>query len=107
MWPDFEVENEASDESPFYNHMHERFARAELLYELGRLEEAIPWYRVFAYDLLYNAPAHLRLAQIYERRGERQKAIEHYSRFIELWKDCDPELQPMVQQARSALVRLS
>ena len=52
------------------------------------------------------APAHLRLAEIYERRGERQKAIEHYSQFIELWKNCDPELQPMVQQARSALVRL-
>jgi serine/threonine-protein kinase len=103
-WPAFEVEN--SDDSPFYGHMHERFARAELLYELGREEEAIPWYRVFAYDLLYTAPAHLRLAQIYERRGERPKAIEHFSRFVELWKDCDPALQPMVQQARDALTRL-
>jgi tetratricopeptide (TPR) repeat protein len=103
-WPGFEAEN--SDDSPFYGHMHERFARAELLHELGRDEEAIPWYRIFVYDLLYTAPAHLRLAQIYERRGERQKAIEHYSRFVDLWKDCDPELQPMVQQARSALVRL-
>jgi tetratricopeptide (TPR) repeat protein len=96
----------SGDFSPFYTHLHERFARAELLHELGRDDEAIPWYRVFAYDLLYTAPAHLRLAQIYARRGERQKAIEHYSHFIKLWKDCDPELQPMVQQARDALVRL-
>ena len=103
-WRGSEAEN--ADESPFYGHMHERFARAELLYELGRLEEAIPWYRVFAYDLLYTAPAHLRLAQIYERRGERQKATEHYSRFVELWKECDPELQPMVRQAQQALARL-
>ena len=96
----------APDESPFYGHMHERFARAELLYELGRLEEAIPWYRVLAYDLLYTGPAELRLGQIYEHKGDRPRAIEHYSRFVELWKDCDPELQPMVHQAQQALARL-
>ena len=93
-------------DSPFFNQLHERFARAELLYELGRYEEALPWYRAMSYDFLYTAPAHLRLAQIYERRGERQKAIEHYSRFLELWRDSDPALQPLVQQARQAMARL-
>jgi tetratricopeptide (TPR) repeat protein len=93
-------------DSPFFNQLHERFARAELLYELGRHEDALPWYRALSYDFLYTGPAHLRLAQIYERRGERQKAIEHYSRFLELWRDSDPALQPLVQQARQALARL-
>ena len=93
-------------DSPFFNQLHERFARAELLYERGRHEDALPWYRALSYDFLYNGPAHLRLAQIYERRGERQKAIEHYSRFLELWRDSDPALQPLVQQARDALARL-
>ena len=93
-------------DSPFFIQLHERFARAELLYELGRYEDALPWYRAMSYDLLYTAPAHLRLAQIYERRGPWWKAFEHYSRFLELWRDSDPALQPVVQQARDALARL-
>jgi tetratricopeptide (TPR) repeat protein len=97
---------DGTGDSPFYIHLHERFARAELLHELGRQADALPWYRSLTYDLLYTAPAHLRLAQIYERRSERQKAIEHYSRFLELWRNSDPALQPLVQQARQALVRL-
>src|SRR5947208_3033139 len=82
-----------SGDSPIYSHIHERFARAELLYQLGRLDEAIPWYRALTYDLLYTAPAHLRLAQIYQARGERQKAIEHYTSFIGRWRECDPGLR--------------
>jgi hypothetical protein len=45
------------------------------------------------------------LAQIYERRGDRAKAAEHYGQFIELWKDCDPELRPLVESARQRLAR--
>jgi DNA-binding SARP family transcriptional activator/TolB-like protein len=93
-------------DSPIYSHIHERFARAELLYELGRQEEALPWYRSLTYDLLYTAPAHFRLAQIYQARGDRQKAIEHYTSFIGLFREGDPMLQPIVQQAESALARL-
>ena len=94
-----------SSDSPFFIQLHERFARAELLYELGRHEEALPWYRAMAYDFLYTGPAHLRMAQIYERRGNRREAIEHYSRFLKLWRNSDPALQPLVQQARDALAR--
>jgi tetratricopeptide (TPR) repeat protein len=93
-------------DSPFFIQLHERFARAELLYELGRHQDALPWYRALSYDLLYTAPAHLRLAQIYERRGERRNAIDHYSHFLELWRNSDPALQPLMQQARHALARL-
>jgi tetratricopeptide (TPR) repeat protein len=94
-------------DSPFFIQLHERFARAELLYELGRHRDALPWYRVLSYrDYLYTAPAHFRLAQIYEGRGRRPEAIEHYSRFLELWRHSDPALQPLVQHARDALARL-
>ncbi|HEV2129469.1 MAG TPA: tetratricopeptide repeat protein [Longimicrobiaceae bacterium] len=86
---------------------HERFLRAELLQALGRDEEALQRYASFpapsAYDLHYLAPSHLHRAEIYERRGEKEKATEHYRRFIELWKDADPELQPLVRQARERL----
>ena len=97
---------EQGGDSPFTTHFHERFARPELLYELGREDEALLWYRSLAYDLLYTGPAELRQAQIYERKGDRRRAIEHYTRFIELWRECDPALQPLVRQARDALARL-
>jgi tetratricopeptide (TPR) repeat protein len=93
-------------DSPFFLQLHERFARAELLYELGRYEDARPWYRAMSYDFLYTAPAHLRLAQIYERQGTWWKAFEHYSSFLELWRDSDPALQPLVKQAQDAMARL-
>jgi serine/threonine-protein kinase len=96
---------ELTGSSPFYAHEYEQFVRAELLDTLGRQEEAFESYRVIADDLFHSgAPAHLRLAQIYERQGKRQKATEHYARFIELWKDCDPELRPLVEHAKQRMV---
>jgi DNA-binding SARP family transcriptional activator/TolB-like protein len=95
-----------SGDSPFYGHYHERFARAELLYLLGRMDEAQRWYRSLSYDLLYNAPAHYRLAQIYQARGDKQAAIQHYTQFVETWRNCDPVLRPKLHQAELELASL-
>jgi tetratricopeptide (TPR) repeat protein len=46
------------------------------------------------------ALSHERLGQIYEERGDWEKAAEHYARFVDLWKDADPELQPRVEAAQ-------
>jgi tetratricopeptide (TPR) repeat protein len=92
--------------SELTTNFHGRFGRPELLYELGREDEALPGYRSFAYALLCTGPAELRMAQIYEHKGNHRRAIEHYTRFIELLRECDPELQPLVQHARDALTRL-
>jgi tetratricopeptide (TPR) repeat protein len=87
--------------SPFYLKEYEWFIRAELLHTLGRDGEALPAYRNIADQFFHSgAPAHLRLAEIYDRQGERQKAREHYARFAELWKDSDPEYRPLVEEAR-------
>lgn len=92
---------ELTANSPFYTHEYEQFVRAELLYELGRYDEALRSYRGIADGLFHSgAPAHLRMAQIYERRGQREKAAGHYARFVELWKDCDPEFRPLLEEAR-------
>jgi len=48
----------------------------------------------------------LKQAEIYERRGDRAKAAQHYASFIALWKDCDPELRPVVAEAERRLGRL-
>lgn len=81
----------------------DRYLRAELLHRLGRDEEAIGWYRSIAqrasYELVYVAPAERRLAMIYDATGDEAAAREHYRRFIDLWRDADPELQPAVAEA--------
>ncbi|MFC2158300.1 protein kinase [Acidobacteriota bacterium] len=41
---------------------------------------------------LINPIYHFRLAQIYEEKGWLGKAIEHYDKFLDLWKDADPGL---------------
>jgi tetratricopeptide (TPR) repeat protein len=95
-----------SGDSPFYGRYHERFARAELLYALGRMDEALRWYRALSYDLIYQAPSHYRLAQIYQARGDQQAALQHYTRFVETWRNSDPMLRPKLQQAELELARL-
>ena len=47
-----------------------------------------------------------RSGEIYENLGEMDKAVENYRRFIEYWKDCDPELRPMVEDAQARLALL-
>jgi hypothetical protein len=57
--------------------------------------------------LVYLAPSHLRQAEIYDRRGDPRQAVKHYRRFIELWSNADPELQPVVDGARKRVAELS
>jgi tetratricopeptide (TPR) repeat protein len=53
------------------------------------------------------APISRRLGELYEARGDAAKAIQHYGRFVELWRDADARLQPMVRDARERIARLS
>jgi DNA-binding SARP family transcriptional activator/TolB-like protein len=92
---------------PLYSHSYARFLRAEALKSVGRYEEALRWYETASGpafpDLIHLAPSHFRRAQIYEALGQLETAAEHYARFVELWKDCDPELQPLVAEAEQHL----
>ncbi|OGU34471.1 MAG: hypothetical protein A3K13_13475 [Gemmatimonadetes bacterium RIFCSPLOWO2_12_FULL_68_9] len=47
-----------------------------------------------------------RLGELHEAKGDRQKAIDYYNRLVELWKDADPELQPLVRDVKARLARL-
>lgn len=82
---------------------YDRYARAEALQALGRDDEALRWYATLGeaavHELVFLAPAHLRQAEIYDRRGDAGRAAAHYRRFVELWHDADPELQPAVAAA--------
>jgi tetratricopeptide (TPR) repeat protein len=50
--------------------------------------------------------AHERAATAYLALGDTATAIEHLATFAELWEQADPELQPIVSQARDRLAEL-
>ncbi len=47
-----------------------------------------------------------RLGEMYEAKGDVDKALTHYQAFVELWKNADAELQPRVRDVRSRVERL-
>jgi len=88
-----------------------RSTRAEVLAGLGRYEEAIITYRSLndGFDWLdsgWEGPGFLRRAQWYEELGDIDSAIDFYGRFVELWAEADPHLQPQVEDARERLDEL-
>jgi tetratricopeptide (TPR) repeat protein len=48
------------------------------------------------------AKAFYMLGKIYEKQDDTAKAVEHYKRFLDLWKDADPGL-PEVEDANKQL----
>ena len=52
------------------------------------------------------ARAHRRLGELYEAKGDVNRAKRHYATFVELWKNADPELQPKVAAVRARLAAL-
>lgn len=84
---------------------------AELLEERGDLEGALGYFESFGQiprltEAVLYALAQPRIAAIHERLGNTERAVAHYETFIELWKECDPELRPQVEDARARLAAL-
>jgi tetratricopeptide (TPR) repeat protein len=76
--------------------VYERYLAAP---DVGRLTTGL--------DGLYLAGAHKRLGELYEAKGDRANALEHYRAFVTLWKDADPELQPKVADVTRRIARLA
>ena len=57
-------------------------------------------------DATFLALALRRLAELYDNKGDAQKALSYYARFVELWKNADPDLQPQVRKARARMAEL-
>ena len=87
---------------------YELFVRAELAAAVHD-DGAIGRYQGVAEhdDAGYLAPASLRLGQLYEARGDRRLALWHYGRFVRLWRDCEPRLAPVLEEARRGAQRLT
>ncbi len=48
----------------------------------------------------------LERGRVYERLGDRDRAVAGYSLVVDAWRDADPELKTYVDEARAALARL-
>jgi tetratricopeptide (TPR) repeat protein len=48
-----------------------------------------------------------RLGELYDSKGDTANAVKHYGAFTELWKDADPDLQPVVQTVKQRLGELT
>jgi tetratricopeptide (TPR) repeat protein len=88
---------------------NDRFFLAELLYQLGRDEEAAGWYRSIAerssHELVYLAPAQYRLGQIRDRQSGHRDALAYYRRFVDLWRDSEPVV-PFLADAKRRVAEL-
>jgi tetratricopeptide (TPR) repeat protein len=90
---------------------HARHLRVLVLNAQQKHTQALQWiensFQGAPSEMVYLAPMHLQQAEIYERLGEREKAVEHYRRFVSLWRDCDPALRPVVDGAKAELARMT
>ena len=53
------------------------------------------------------AGTYKRLGELWEAKGNGEKASLYYSRFVDLWKNADADLQPKVAEVRRRLARLA
>jgi serine/threonine-protein kinase len=101
---------ELASASPYFAQPRERFIQAEALAAQGRDADAAVLYQSLSgegstFELPYIAPAQLRLGEIADRQGRPDEAAQHYARVLELWRDADPALQPLVREARTRLAK--
>jgi serine/threonine protein kinase/tetratricopeptide (TPR) repeat protein len=85
---------------------------AHAYYESGDMDKAQAEYesislltggRLYFGDIY--AKSFYMLGKIYEQQGDTAKTIEHYEKFLDLWKDADPGMAE-VDDARERLARL-
>ena len=67
---------------------------------------AAPYAGRIGQDAVFLAGVRKRLGELYEAKGEVQRAATNYMAFLALWKNADAELQPQVQEVQRRLARL-
>jgi eukaryotic-like serine/threonine-protein kinase len=86
------------------------------LYKANSPDSAIAMFEQYVHcqtvDRLFNdivdmPLAQQRLGELYEAKGDRARAVAHYTAFVDLWKNADPDLQPQVAAVRKKLAGLS
>jgi tetratricopeptide (TPR) repeat protein len=95
----------------------ERYAMAQLgraFHLAGQADSAIAYYRKFlatpdplpVEDARARAWTYRWLGELYDDAGRIRDAMTSYERFVDLWAQADPSLQPQVSEVRKELERL-
>jgi hypothetical protein len=87
-----------------------RFTRANLLVAAGRDAEAAKQLEhpfVIGFPLALDVFRMMQRGRVAERQGRREVAAESYQWVADMWHHADPELQPVVDEARAGLERLT
>ena len=92
------------------------FYAAHAFDRAGQADSAEAWYRAGVEspvtaedpeDATFYPLALRRLGEFAESRGDRAAALGYYERFVDVWRDADPELQPQVAQVRQRIAALT
>jgi hypothetical protein len=88
---------------------YDRIVAAQLLLDRGLDREAL--HKFADQDPGFQFPGEglwrLMRGRAFEAAGERDSAMADYGFVVDLWQRADPELQPYVSEAKSALARLT
>lgn len=82
-----------------------RYLTGKLLIDRGELEQARRYFESFGQIDHFGTLAGFQLGRIAERQGRHPEAAEHYRRFLAWYRDADPELQPLVEEARQGIAQ--
>ena len=90
------------------------YGLAETYDRMGQADSALALYERFVetptMDRIWQnwvAVSDKRLGELYEAKGDRAKARDYYGRFVDLWKNADPELQPAVRDVQQRIAPLA
>jgi tetratricopeptide (TPR) repeat protein len=84
----------------------DRMEMADSAIATGEYYLTVTHFQRIGQDALYRAGILQRLGEMYEAKGNFDKALTHYQAFVDLWKDADAELQPRVRDVRGRIERL-
>jgi tetratricopeptide (TPR) repeat protein len=101
-----------SDQTIIYNFPFLKDVLARAYQQKGEIDKAIKEYeQLITFDpkseerYLVHPKYYYRLGKLYEAKGLPYRAIEHYEKFLDLWKDADPGIAE-VEDARKRLAGL-
>jgi tetratricopeptide (TPR) repeat protein len=75
-------------------------ALGEAYFEIGELDKAIEKSEEVLKINPNFAQTHYLLGQVYQKKGNKRKAREHFQKFMEIWKDADENLPQFIEAKR-------
>jgi len=89
----------------FVNALGEAYCALTSIFRMGKLNKAVEKLEAVLEINPNYAQTHYLLGLVYEKKGKKEKAKQHFQKFVEIWKDADENL-PQLIEARKRLEEL-